>query len=240
MIVEVCANSLQSALHAERAGAQRIELCCELGVGGITPSHGLLQQVRDAVAIPIHVLIRPRSGDFTYSSREYETMLADIAHCESLGFDGIVSGVLRHDLRLDRERTAGLIARKGKMHFTFHRAFDWIPEPLEALAQLEALGVNTLLSSGQQQRAVDGMPLLCQLREQASQCTIMPGGGIHAGNALQFREQGFRAIHLSAARLRGNLSLKPRLSMNSPAYISDETVAVSDEAVIRAVVEAVK
>ncbi|HET8736468.1 MAG TPA: copper homeostasis protein CutC, partial [Pricia sp.] len=94
MLVEVCANSLQSALNAQEAGAHRIELCSELAVGGVTPSYGFLKAVREQITIPVHVLIRPRSGDFTYSEREFDIMKSDITHCVDMGFDGIVSGIL--------------------------------------------------------------------------------------------------------------------------------------------------
>lgn len=240
MIVEVCANSLQSALNAERAGAHRIELCVELGLGGITPSYGLLQKVRDAVAIPVHVLIRPRSGDFTYTEAEYEVMCRDIANCARMGFDGIVTGVLRDDLTPDLPRTLGLLALRGRMHFTFHRAFDWVPEPLEAFSMLEQSGVDTLLSSGQAPTAADGIPLLLRLLEVSSHCTVMPGAGINAGNASLFKEHGFRAIHLSGAGLESRLKSAPPLSMITPAYITDNQIAVSQEDAIRKVVESVK
>uniref|UniRef100_UPI003561D48D copper homeostasis protein CutC n=1 Tax=Zeaxanthinibacter enoshimensis TaxID=392009 RepID=UPI003561D48D len=108
MIVEVCANSISSALAAERAGADRVELCSELGLGGITPSYGFLKTAVATLNIPLHVLIRPRSGDFTYTSEEFDSMLADIALCKSLGVAGVVSGVLLKDGSIDRLRTAML------------------------------------------------------------------------------------------------------------------------------------
>ncbi len=240
MIVEVCANSLQSALNAERAGAQRIELCIELGLGGVTPSYGLLQKVRDAVAIPVHVLIRPRSGDFTYTEAEFEVMCRDIANCARMGFDGIVTGVLLDDLSPDLTRTADLLSLKGNMHFTFHRAFDWVPEPLQAFSMLEQLGVDTLLSSGQAATATEGITLLLKLLRKSSQCTVMPGAGINAGNAAIFKAHGFRAIHLSGAILESHLKNAPPLSLITPAYINDNQIAVSQEGTIRGVVESVK
>jgi len=130
MIVEVCANSLESALNAQKAGADRIELCAELAVGGLTPSFGLLQLVREHISIPVNILIRPRSGDFTYSHLEFEIMKKDIALCRELGFDGIVSGVLSKDFNLDYERTKELIEVSGPLQFTFHRAFDWVRDPM--------------------------------------------------------------------------------------------------------------
>ena len=149
MIVEICANSVQSALHAERGGADRIELCSELGVGGITPSYGLLKNIKGHIKIPIHVLIRPRSGDFTYSDFEFQIMKDDIALCVKLGFDGIVSGVLHKNFEVDWKRTVELIKAAGSLKFTFHRAFDWVPTPIASFSRLQDVGVSTILSSGQ-------------------------------------------------------------------------------------------
>ncbi len=240
MIVEVCANSLESALIAERAGADRIELCSELAVGGITPSYGVLQQVREAVSIPVHVLIRPRSGDFTYSEAEFETMCLDIAHCVTMGFDGIVAGVLQDNFFLDQTRMRQLLSLKGGLHFTFHRAFDWIPNPMEAYGALEALGVGTLLSSGQAGSALEGLPLLRKLRDAEGRCTVMPGAGIGSENARIFLEAGFSALHLSAATLFPHLPSAPPIPMNSPRFLSDTHRLLSQESVLRSVVESVK
>src|SRR5690606_19728280 len=147
MLVEVCANSLQSALNAQMAGADRIELCSELGVGGITPSVGLIQSVKKELSIPIHVLIRPRSGHFTYSDSEFEVMKADILACSELGVDGIVAGILMDDFSVDVERNQELLKLAEPMHFTFHRAFDWVLDPVDALKQLERMGIGTVLTS---------------------------------------------------------------------------------------------
>ena len=125
MKLEICANSYQSASNAEKAGAHRIELCAELAVGGITPSYGLLKKVMHDLTIPVHVLIRPRSGDFTYSDAEFQIMKENILICKELGVTGIVSGVLKLDNTIDIERTKELVAVAKPMNFTFHRAFDW-------------------------------------------------------------------------------------------------------------------
>ncbi|HKJ48240.1 MAG TPA: copper homeostasis protein CutC, partial [Christiangramia sp.] len=120
MIIEVCTNSLESAINAERGGADRIELCSELGVGGITPSFGLIKAALEKISIPIHVLIRPRSGDFTYSEYDFQVMLQDIEECRNLGVSGIVSGVLNEDFSPDLKRTGNLINASTGMSFTFH------------------------------------------------------------------------------------------------------------------------
>ncbi len=240
MLVEVCANSLESALVAERAGAHRIELCAELAVGGITPSYGLLKSVLDRVSLPVHVLIRPRSGDFTYSDAELDIMLEDIACCLDLGAAGIVSGILHKDFSLDVKRTGRLINATKNLKFTFHRAFDWIKDPLNALADLNNLGVDIILTSGQQSRAEEGISLLKELQKSTSKLQIMPGSGINSANALLFKESGFSAIHLSGTRLIKQLDVQPRVKMNSYRLLSDDHVPITQYDAITGVVNKVK
>lgn len=240
MLIEVCANSMESAINAERGGADRIELCCELGVGGITPSYGLLKCVRERVSIPIHVLIRPRSGDFSYSESEFEVMKRDIGYCVEIGCDGIVSGVLHKNFTLDEKRTKTLIEASGSLKFTFHRAFDWVPDPLDTLERLEDLGVDYILSSGQQKSAIEGIELLSTLHQKATKCVIMPGAGIAQENVLLFMENGFGIVHLSGAKSHKNSHTAPKIAMNSIQLLSDTAVSVTDLEVIRNVVSIVK
>ena len=240
MLVEVCANSFESARNAQAAGADRIELCSELGVGGITPSYGLLKQIREHISIPVHVLIRPRSGDFTYSEVEFEIMKNNVKLCVDLGFEGIVSGVLHTDFSLDIKRTEALKALAGNLKFTFHRAFDWVTDPERTLEQLDAMQVDYILSSGQRTSAWEGISLLSQLNDIATHCTLMPGGGVNADNIKKFRESGFRAIHLSGSRYEPRLQDEPYVSMNSPSFLRDSGVFVSNIEAISAVVQEVK
>lgn len=240
MLVEVCANSLESALNAEKAGADRLEICSELGVGGITPSYGVLKSLKERITIPMHVLIRPRSGDFTYSDFEFEAMKRDIALCVELGFQGIVSGILKADFTLDERRTGELIALSGALKFTFHRAFDWVVDPVKTMTQLEALGVDYILTSGQAKSALIGEPLLATLQSKALTCTIMPGGGINDKNAGIFKQKGFEAIHLSGTTLVTTFSQMPAVPMNSEAYLKENTVAITEVETIQNVVRAVK
>ncbi|MFT6934366.1 MAG: copper homeostasis protein [Maribacter sp.] len=240
MLVEVCANSLQSALNAQEAGADRIELCSELAVGGVTPSYGLLRAVREKIEIPVNVLIRPRSGDFTFSSDEFDIMKTNIALCRELGFNGIVSGALHPDCSLDVGRTSELITASGDLAFTFHRAFDWVKHPFLALEQLADLGVATILSSGQRASAVLGIELLAQLQKQAKNIMMMPGSGINQYNANQFKEKGFKALHLSAARFCKTLETEPEVPMNSASFLYDNGIAVSNLEILASVVKAVK
>ncbi|MGS0525134.1 copper homeostasis protein CutC [Zobellia nedashkovskayae] len=240
MLVEVCANSLQSALNAQKAGAHRIELCSEIAVGGITPSYGLLKSVRERISIPIHILIRPRSGDFTYSPDDLAIMKENIALCAKLGFDGIVSGVLKTDFSLDIDRTEELIKASGNLKFTFHRAFDWVKEPFETLSQLEALNVDYILTSGQQKSAPEGLDLLNRLHKKASTCTIMPGGGVRPTNVLDFKNGGFKAVHLSGTKFLRTLHNTGKVSMNSPSFLRDTEIAVTDSETIVNIVNRVK
>ena len=233
MIVEVCANSFESAFAAQKAGADRIELCTELSVGGLTPSFGLLEKVLVELTIPVHVLIRPRSGNFTYSQSEIDVMLRDIETCKELGCDGIVSGALTEDLEIDLEVTTLLKETSDGMEFTFHRAFDWTRNPIKALKQLKTLNVTRLLSSGQKSSAVAGITLLKELHNIAgSIIQVMPGGGINLTNCLQFREAGFEMLHCSATQKIQTLTQAPNVSMHSSSFFEEEIVATSNEKTI--------
>ncbi len=240
MLVEVCANSVESALNAQKAGADRIELCTELGVGGVTPSYGLLKQIRQRLQLPVRVLIRPRSGDFTYSEAAFNAMLQDIDLCVELGFQGIVSGVLHSDFTLDVERTKQLIARSNGLEFTFHRAFDWVKDPFRVLRQLEELGVHTVLTSGQSSSALQGIEILSELHKMATSCTVMPGGGILPETVKIFKDTGFGAIHLSGIKFKKSLPVSPLVPMSSPALLKDDEIGISDTELIRKVVRNVK
>lgn len=239
MTVEVCVTSLESAWIAEQAGAQRIELCSELSLGGTTPSYGLIRTVKEVLNIPVHVLIRPRSGDFTYSEGEYRSMLEDIEICRSLGVEGIVTGVLDGDHQVDWKRTRELLKASEGLNFTFHRAFDWLPDPAGTFQRLQDMGVHTLLSSGQAPSAEKGLGVLRELLALSKTCTVMPGGGIRPGNARLFKEAGFRAIHLSAGRPVKNTDKAPALPMRSPSFLPENEVLRADPEVLRQVIKSV-
>lgn len=239
MLLEVCANSLQSALVAQRAGADRIELCAELGIGGISPSFGTLKLVRDRLDLPIHVLIRPRSGHFCYTDLEFDAMLADIGACAELGVAGIVCGALLEDFSLDVERTKILVERAAPMHFCFHRAFDWISEPLRALEQLERMGVDTVLSSGGQPTALEGLGAL-ERYQRSTSMDIMAGGGITAAQVSAFRDIGLRAVHSSGTSFSKALDLTGKIPLNSPLHLAEDRVGSTDLGKIQTLVQAVK
>ena len=240
MTVEVCANSLQSALNAQKAGADRLEICSELGVGGITPSRGLLEKIKEHISIPVHVLIRPRSGDFSYSESDFEVMLTDIDACLKMGFEGIVSGVLDPDFRLDIKRTKKLREAASGMQFTFHRAFDWVEDPLKSLEELESIGVDNILTSGQSRTAVEGTQLLKTLLQKAEHCTIIPAAGIGPANAIVFQEMGFSVIHLSGISISSTLKRAPKIPMNTPGLLTEDKIAISDPELLGFVINTVK
>ncbi|MDC8000398.1 copper homeostasis protein CutC [Aequorivita todarodis] len=234
MIIEICANSFASAQAAQLSGADRIELCTELSVGGLTSSHGLIEKVVKELNIPTYVLIRPRSGNFTYSEDEFNVMLRDIAFCKKLGCAGIVSGFLTSENKIDFKRTEQLVDASEGLEFTFHRAFDWVENPLEELQKLIDLKVNRLLSSGQKPSAIEGISLLKELRNTSKEkIEIMPGGGINLENALKLKEAGFKSIHLSATIKKQVLKQKPKVSMHSDAFFEEGIVATSNAEIIQ-------
>lgn len=228
MKLEICANSFQSAINAQIAGADRIELCTELALGGITPSHGLIEKVVSELDIEVYVLIRPRSGNFTYTDEEFDVMKRDIEFCKRIGCQGIVSGILMKDNSIDIKRTEQLLKLSSPLDFTFHRAFDLIPNAVEGLQQLMDIGVPRILSSGQQPSAEQGLPLLKKLLQLSqSKISIMPGAGISANNAHLFKEAGFREIHCSASSVMKN-DYAPKLPMSSRQAFDESGTTVSD------------
>lgn len=238
MILEICVNSFESAQAAQIAGASRIELCTELSVGGLTPSHGLIEKVVSELNIPTHVLIRPRSGNFTYSEEEFDVMLRNIAFCKKLECSGIVSGFLTSDNKIDLNKTKQLIDASEGMEFTFHRAFDWVKNPTLELQHLIDLKVNRLLSSGQKSSAIEGVSLLEELQNLSKgRIEIMPGGGINLKNALKFKEAGFKSIHLSATTKKQVLLQKPKVSMHSEVFFEEGIVATSNKETIQKIIQ---
>jgi copper homeostasis protein len=181
--LEICAQSLTSALAAQAGGAHRIELCSALEVGGLTPSYATLIETRKQLSIEICVLIRPRAGDFFYSDLEFDLMKKDVLFCKQQGVEGIVVGVLNQNRTLDLEKMDILAQLAYPMDIICHRAFDQTPDPFEALSQLQNLGFQRILTSGQAQNAVDGKEILRGLVEAANgKIEIMPGAGVNPSN----------------------------------------------------------
>ncbi|NND52018.1 MAG: copper homeostasis protein CutC [Flavobacteriaceae bacterium] len=205
MRLEICASNYQSAINAQEAGADRIELCKDLSVGGLTPNLELFERLLKALSIPIYVLIRPRPGDFEYSREEFENMKQHIQSFKRLGCHGVVSGVLKNKL-IDLPRTQELIEWSKPLPFTFHRAFDDITNPFKGVNDLVKIGASRILTSGQELTAKDGLELLKELLKAASnRIIILPGAGISPDNAYLFKENGFQEIHASATG-KGSIS----------------------------------
>ena len=201
VLLEVCADSVESALAAQRGGAHRIELCSGLVEGGTTPSSGLISTVRSRVSIPICVMVRPRGGDFCYETDDFETMEQDVLTAKQLGTDGVVLGVLREDGRVDVERTRHLVNLARPLKTTFHRAFDMSRNLEESLDAVIAVGVDRILTSGGEQRVEHGTTMVKTLNIAArGRIAIMAGGGINDANVhMVMAATGVREIHASAA-----------------------------------------
>jgi len=199
-LLEICASTYSSALAAAEAGASRIELCSGLSEGGLTPSVGLIKAARRLPSLTLHVLIRPRGGDFLYTRDEKALMIDDIKMAADCGADGIVVGALTPNGDVDVEAMSQFIAAADGLPVTFHRAFDVCRAPLEAVEAIIKLGCCRLLSSGQATTATEGIPLLRQLVKQtAGRLVIMAGCGVNATNALRIlRETGVSELHASA------------------------------------------
>lgn len=200
--LEICVDSVYSAVDAQEAGADRIELCDNLIEGGTTPSYGTIMTARRNLAIGLNVLIRPRGGDFLYNDTEFEIMKRDIEKCGECGADGIVTGILRCNGTIDMDRMARLIELARPMTVTFHRAFDLCSNPEDGLKDLIASGIDILLTSGQMNSAEAGSELISKLVRQAGKkIRIMPGSGINDTNIRRIAEvTGASEFHLSARK----------------------------------------
>ena len=205
MILEVCANSYESAINAENGGAHRIELCENLSVGGLTPNFELAKKVINELNIPVFILIRPRDGDFNYSNEEFKKIKKDIILFKDLGCKGIVSGILTKDKNIDIKKTKELIELSRPLEFTFHRAFDEVNNPKEALNQLVELKADRILTSGQEKTAIEGIEMIKKLAVLSkNKIKIMPGSGINSANIIEFTKLDINEIHGSFSKKEEN------------------------------------
>lgn len=197
MILEVCVNSAVSAIEAQKGGADRVELCENLHDGGTTPSAGSIQVARKHLQIALFVMIRPRGGDFLYSDQEFEVMKEDIRMAKKIGSDGVVFGILLRDGSIDVERMKTLISLSRPMQVTCHRAFDMTADPVKAIEDLVALGVDRILTSGQHPTALQGAAAIRQfIKRSAGRIIIMPGGGVKEHNAVELiQATGAQELH---------------------------------------------
>ncbi|MDQ3051568.1 MAG: triose-phosphate isomerase [Bacteroidota bacterium] len=233
LTIEVCVDNFEMALAAERLGASRIELCSSLVEGGITPPLSLMEMVCETLTIPVHVMIRPRAGDFLYGDAEFALMKKDIQHALMAGASGVVFGVLCSDGTIDRERCQELVSLASPMDVTFHRAFDMTVEPFFALEEIIAIGCQSLLTSGQLQTAEDGLELIRELVKRAGdRIEIVAGGGVNPGNVVLLHEAGVKAFHFtSRKKVDGAMKYKNEVlqSMGNISRYDEYGVYVFDE-----------
>jgi copper homeostasis protein len=200
ILIEICAYSIDSALAAQSAGADRVELCANPLEGGTTPSHGAMEFARASLGIKLHVIIRPRGGDFLYSDADFAVMRSDIEFCRRTGVDGIVIGLLLPNGSVDMARTAELAALAHPMSVTFHRAFDMTADPFQALEDIISCGCSRVLTSGLRATAIEGASLIRELVIRArDRIVVMPGAGINDHNLSGLiRATGASEFHASA------------------------------------------
>ena len=236
-IIEVCVDTVESALAAQAGGADRVELCDNLFEGGATPSAGAMALARERLQIKLHVIIRPRGGDFLYSELEYAIMRRDIEVAKELGADGVVIGLLTPDADIDMPRTEELIALARPLSVTFHRAFDMARDPFAALDSLLALGVDRLLTSGQEETVLEGADLIAELRQRAgARLSVMPGGGINERNVGRILAlTGAGEIHVTGFGpvMSGMRHRNERVFMGGTLRPPEYTRAVTDAGVIK-------
>jgi copper homeostasis protein len=236
VLIEVCVDSVASALAAERGGAHRLELCSDLLEGGVTPSLGLLTVVRSKVAIGVHPIIRPRPGDFCYSDAEFEIMRRDIELAKSAGADGVVLGVLKTNGCVDVERTRALIESARPLSVTFHRAFDISANLVEAFEDVCATGADRLLTSGGEQECLQGVDTVARLVQSSrGRIMIMAAGRIGINNAATIvRQTGVSEIHVGLASPVNGANLhknSPRLSLGKAQDREFQRTEVLEESV---------
>jgi len=214
-VLEIATSDFETTGSAVGGGADRIELCANLGEGGTTPSYGSIYQCRESFDVLIYPIIRPRGGDFLFTDDEYQVMLHDVKLCKQLGCDGVVIGLLNQDGTIDIKRTAALVDIAYPMGVTFHRAFDRCRDAFEAMEQLIQIGCERILTSGQQPTVNEGIDLISELNKVADhRITIMPGGGVRKENIRVLAEKtGCREFHSS---LRNKS--KSRMEFIHPAF----------------------
>ena len=200
--IEICVDSLASAIAAELGGAQRVELCADLPRGGVTPSAGLIESVRAKISIGLHVMIRPRGGDFGYTEEEFDVMRRDILFAKELRANGVVLGILNPSGEVDVERTRELVQLARPLNVTFHRAFDVSADVFRALEDVCKTGANRILTSAGAHTACEGVSTLAALAQAAKgRISIMACGGIRADNVGEIIKQtGVREIHSGLSR----------------------------------------
>jgi copper homeostasis protein len=243
-VVEVSVEGVDGLLVAQENGADRVELCASVLEGGITPSIGMVREALRRARIPVFVIVRPRGGDFLYSEAEFESMRQDVIALKELGVPGIVTGCLTADGEVDKQRTAELLRLARPMSFTFHRAFDMVRDPVQALEVLISLGVDRLLTSGQRSTAIEGLATLKRLGQVAKgRMIVMPCGGLRADNVAQVcRETELWELHFAAHTMEPSAMTyrNPNVAMGATSRDHEYRKTVTDPATVRTTVEAAR
>lgn len=243
-LIELCVEGIDGFLAAQAAGADRVELCASLMEGGLTPSLATIRAAVKAAHIPVHVIIRPRGGDFLYSDAEFDTMRADIEALRSEGVAGVVIGCLTPDGRIDEVRTKALVAAARPMSVTCHRAFDMTEDAGEALEALIRCGVDRVLTSGQRDTALEGIAVLRRTVEQAGDRIVIMGcGALDADNIKTVRDAtGLKELHFAALRTvqSGMTFRNPHVGMGGTEKDREYELTVTDPEAVRATIAAAK
>ena len=236
-LLECCVDSVESALAAAKGGADRLELCSALVIGGISPGLALFEQVGACCDLPVRVLLRPRFGDFLYTDYEFQILKREVALFREAGAEGVVIGCLDADGALHMEQMRELIAEAGDMKVTLHRAFDVCADPIETYRLAGELGIDTILTSGQKRECLMGMPLLkelCGMQKEAGMPRIMAGAGVTPDVIRQFCEQtDITSYHLSAKKVldSGMLYRKEDVPMGLPV-MDEYSIFMTDSSVV--------
>lgn len=236
--LEVCVDSLESACNAVSAGADRLEVCANLVIGGTTPGVTQFKQIRRSCQVPLHVLIRPRFGDFLYTDSEFELIAEDVSLFRRLGADGVVVGCLTAGGDLDLSRLSIVRDRGAGIHMTLHRAFDMCKDPYQALEEAIQTGVDTILTSGQRETCQEGKEVLKKLNRQAAgRLEIMAGGGVNA-SVLEslIRELANVSFHMSGKQRRssGMIYRNEQVHMGLPGLSEYEIYYTESEQIRKA------
>lgn len=235
--IEVCIDSVSSAINAKEGGADRVELCDNLFEGGTTPSAGMIEMVRKSISIGLQVMLRPRGGDFLYSKEEYEVIKSDLKIAKQLGADGVVIGFLTSDGQIDKVRTQEILEMARPMNVTFHRAFDMTQDPFQALDDLMALGVDRVLTSGQERSAIEGMDLIAELVQRAGgNIIILAGGGVRPHNMQKLvQHTGVTECHVSGRKIIPSAMQykNHRVNMGGALQLPEYAISVIDPDIIK-------
>lgn len=233
-LLEICAADIDSAYAAVKGGADRIELCCALSEGGLTPSLGMTDEALLLKDIPVNVLIRPRACDFLYSDSELMTMVRDIVLCKTCGANGVVFGILTPEGDVDNTACRFLVNMAGDLNKTFHRAFDMCRDPRKAVRDIIDLGFDRILTSGQAATALEGAELIRRLQQEFPEITFIAAGGVTPDNAAEIvARTGVHEIHASAKTIvRSKMAYRnPAVSMGAPEADEFSRTTTSDDLV---------